>query len=88
MTRSPAATDAPAAAVAPATAPDIPDPSRLSAPDAAYRVRVSLGTGPQQQALRARLQPGMQVQASIQAEKRTLLEWAIEPLAALQAAAQ
>ena len=64
------------------------EPSRLSAPDAAYRVRVSLGTGPQQQALRARLQPGMQVQASIQAEKRTLLEWAFEPLAALQAAAQ
>lgn len=64
------------------------DPSRLSAPDAAYRVHVSLNPGPQQQALRARLQPGMQVQASIQAEKRTLLEWAFEPFAALKAAAQ
>lgn len=64
------------------------DPSRLTSPDAAYRVRVSLKAGPDVPEWRARLQAGMQVQASVQAERRTLVAWAFEPLAAMRAAAQ
>jgi len=56
-----------------------------------YRVRVALAapvatdaTG----AWRPLLKAGMRVQASLVAEKRTLLQWALEPLEALEVAAR
>ena len=39
-------------------------------------------------AWRASLKAGMRVQASLVAERRTLLQWALEPLAALRVAAR
>jgi len=54
-----------------------------------YRVRVALDAPlPDDATLawRSALKPGMHVQASLVAEKRTLLQWALEPLAALKAA--
>ena len=64
-----------------------------SSPDAAsvYRVRVTLDAGASTddvQAWRRSLKPGMRVQASLVAEHRTLLQWALEPLAALKVAAK
>jgi membrane fusion protein len=53
----------------------------------AYRVRVALDAGAQP-AWRDALRPGMRVQASLVAEHRTLLQWALEPLAALRVAAK
>ncbi len=64
-----------------------------SSPDAAsvYRVRVTLDAeAPADvvQAWRSSLKPGMRVQASLVAERRTLVQWALEPLAALKVAAR
>ena len=56
-----------------------------------YRVRVALeapAPADATAAWRPLLKPGMHVQASLVAEKRTLLQWALEPLAALKVAAQ
>lgn len=55
-----------------------------------YRVRVRLDPPPVPDALswRQALKAGMQVQASLMAEKRSLLEWALEPLATLRVAAR
>ena len=56
-----------------------------------YRVRVTLdATGPADALLawRQSLKPGMRVQAVLVAERRTLLQWALEPLAALKVAAK
>jgi membrane fusion protein len=56
-----------------------------------YRVLVALDPdGPADAAIawRDTLKPGMHVQASLVAERRTLVEWALEPLAALRAAAR
>ena len=55
----------------------------------AYRVRVALDAdapGQPQPAWRDALRPGMRVQASLVGERRTLLQWALEPLAALRVA--
>jgi len=67
------------------------DPTvRESDAKSVFRVRVTLSsaeaTDPTQD-WRARLKPGMHVQASLVAERRTLLEWVLEPLAELRAAA-
>jgi membrane fusion protein len=56
-----------------------------------YRVRVALDPdAPADAALawRASLKAGMRVQASLVAEHRTLVQWALEPLAALKVAAK
>ena len=56
-----------------------------------YRVRVALDTpaaGDATLAWRPLLRAGMRVQASLVAEKRTLLQWALEPLEALGMAAK
>jgi len=54
-----------------------------------YRVRVALSpTDNAALAWRRSLKPGMRVQASLVAEKRTLIEWVVEPLADLQVASQ
>jgi membrane fusion protein len=56
-----------------------------------YRVRVVLDApGPADDALawRRSLKAGMRVQASLVAEHRTLVQWALEPLAALKAVAR
>jgi membrane fusion protein len=56
-----------------------------------YRVRVALDAPTAADATaawRPLLKAGMHVQASLVAEKRTLLQWALEPLAALKVAAQ
>jgi membrane fusion protein len=63
---------------------------------AVYRVRVALDAPPAGSgaaaidplAWRRALKAGMHVQASLVGEKRTLVEWAIEPLAALRVAAR
>ena len=63
-------------------------PAAALAPGAdAYRVRVTLDPDAPP-AWRAALKPGMRVQASLVAERRTLLQWALEPLAALRVAAR
>ena len=53
-----------------------------------YRVRVALDADSAADALpwRAALKSGMRVQASLVAERRTLVQWAIEPLAAFKVA--
>jgi membrane fusion protein len=56
-----------------------------------YRVSVVLDAGaPAEAALawRRSLKAGMRVQASLVAERRTLVQWALEPLAALKVAAK
>ncbi len=56
-----------------------------------YRVRVTLdASAPTDAALawRQSLKAGMHVQASLVAERRTLVQWALEPLAALKVAAK
>jgi membrane fusion protein len=55
-----------------------------------FRVIVTLDTVPADAApaWRASLKAGMRVQASLVAERRTLLQWALEPLAALRVAAR
>jgi membrane fusion protein len=56
-----------------------------------YRVRVTLDAGAPADAAsawRASLKPGMHVQAALVAERRTLVQWALEPLAALKVAAR
>ncbi len=61
-----------------------------SAPDA-YRVRVTLDADAAPEAAlawRQSLKAGMRVQASLVAERRTLMQWALEPLAALRVAAK
>jgi len=67
-----------------------PEPWRARAEAAAvYRVRVTLDAPSAQdatQAWRPLLKAGMHVQASLVAEKRTLLQWALEPLEALKVA--
>ena len=58
---------------------------------AVYRVRVALDAAPagvDPQAWRRSLKAGMRVQASLVAEKRTLLDWVFEPLAELRMAAR
>jgi membrane fusion protein len=67
-----------------------PDGAPAGAPDA-YRVRVTLDADPAPDtapAWRRSLKAGMRVQASLVAERRTLMQWALEPLAALRVAAQ
>ncbi|HEX4510614.1 MAG TPA: HlyD family efflux transporter periplasmic adaptor subunit, partial [Burkholderiaceae bacterium] len=57
----------------------------------AYRVHVTLDdarAGDPTAAWRADLRPGMRVQASLVAERRTLLQWAFEPLEALRTVAR
>jgi membrane fusion protein len=56
-----------------------------------YRVRVTLDADAPAAASagwRASLKPGMRVQAALVAERRTLLQWALEPLAQLRLAAK
>jgi membrane fusion protein len=54
-----------------------------------YRVRVVIDpTDSAALAWRDALKAGMRVQASLVAEKRTLIEWVLEPLAGLQVAAR
>ena len=56
-----------------------------------FRVRVTLDAGAPADAVlawRQSLKAGMRVQASLVAEHRTLLEWALEPLSALRVAAR
>jgi len=56
-----------------------------------YRVRVTLddaAAGAAAPAWRQALKAGMHVQASLVAERRTLVQWALEPLAALKVAAR
>lgn len=56
-----------------------------------FRVRVTLDAGAPAAAVlawRRSLKAGMRVQASLVAEHRTLLEWALEPLSALRVAAR
>jgi membrane fusion protein len=54
-----------------------------------YRVRVVIDpTDNTALAWRDALKAGMRVQASLVAEKRTLIEWVLEPLAGLQVAAR
>jgi len=69
-----------------------PEPWRARMEDAAvYRVRVALDAPAAEDATlawRPLLKPGMHVQASLVAEKRTLLQWALEPLEALKVAAK
>jgi membrane fusion protein len=69
-------------------------PAALSTDDpaaAAYRVHVTLdgasGADPTAP-WRRDLRPGMRVQASLVAERRTLLQWAFEPLEAMRVAAR
>jgi membrane fusion protein len=62
-----------------------------AAQQAVFRVLVSLDAGATADASlgwRQSLKAGMRVQASLVAERRTLLEWALEPLAALRASAR
>jgi membrane fusion protein len=57
-------------------------------PQDVYRVRVAIeppGADDATAAWRPALKVGMHVQASLVAERRTLLQWALEPLAALRA---
>ena len=68
----------------------VSDGAVADAPDA-YRVRVTLDAdAPADAALawRQSLKAGMRVQASLVAERRTLIQWALEPLAALRMAAK
>ena len=61
----------------------------VAAPDDAFRVFVTLdpdAAGDAALAWRASLKAGMHVQASLVAERRTLVEWALEPLAAWRVA--
>ncbi len=56
-----------------------------------YRVRVTLDGGAPADAVlawRQSLRPGMRVQAALVAERRTLVQWALEPLGALKVAAK
>jgi membrane fusion protein len=67
-----------------------PAPAGTSA-GSVYRVRVTLDAdAPAAAALawRQSLKPGMRVQAALVAERRTLVQWALEPLAALKVAAR
>jgi len=62
-----------------------------ASPQDVFRVIVSLDAAPPADAAlawRASLKAGMRVQASLVAERRTLLQWALEPLAALRVAAK
>jgi membrane fusion protein len=64
-------------------------PSPDAAGNAVYRVRVAIdATDSAALAWRDALKAGMRVQASLVAEKRTLIEWVLEPLAGLQVAAR
>jgi len=68
-----------------------PADGAMAAPRNVFRVLVSLDPAtPADAALawRASLKAGMRVQASLVAEHRTLLQWALEPLAALKVAAR
>jgi len=68
-----------------------PADGAMAAPRNVFRVLVSLDPAtPADAALawRASLKAGMRVQASLVAERRTLLQWALEPLAALRVAAK
>ncbi len=61
------------------------------APDNVFRVVVTLdpdASGDAALAWRSSLKAGMHVQASLAAERRTLVEWALEPLAAWRVAAR
>ena len=65
--------------------------SVAGAPDNVFRVVVTLDPDASADAAlawRASLKAGMHVQASLVAERRTLVEWALEPLAAWRAAAK
>jgi membrane fusion protein len=65
--------------------------SAAGAPDNVFRVVVTLdpdAPGDAALAWRASLKAGMHVQASLVAERRTLVEWALEPLAAWRVAAR
>ena len=75
------------------TVGDLGDPTSgaLAPQQNVFRVIVALDAGaPADAALawRASLKAGMHVQASLVAERRTLLQWALEPLAALRVAAK
>ena len=69
-------------------------PSTVSADSqaaGAYRVHVTLDAATASDptgAWRRDLRPGMRVQASIVAERRTLLQWAFEPIEAMRVAAK
>ena len=74
-----------------ADAADAPAATPAMAADNVFRVIVTLDAGaPADAALawRQSLKAGMRVQASLVAERRTLVEWVFEPLAALRAAAR
>ena len=67
------------------------DAPAAGAPDNVFRVAVTLDPdvpGDAALAWRASLKAGMHVQASLVAERRTLVEWALEPLAAWRVAAK
>jgi len=70
---------------------DLGDPAgaALAPQQNVFRVTVALDAAVDAApAWRASLKPGMHVQASLVAERRTLLQWALEPLAALRMAAR
>jgi len=72
-------------------ASDLGDPASeaTASRQAFFRVIVALDAAPDAAlAWRASLKAGMHVQASLVAEKRTLLQWALEPLDALRVAAR
>ena len=75
------------------SAVDVGEPvdGATAAPRNVFRVIVTLDPAASTDAAlawRASLKAGMRVQASLVAEHRTLLQWALEPLAALKVAAR
>ena len=73
------------------SATDLGDPAAGAPAQNVFRVIVTLdpaGAADTALAWRASLKAGMRVQASLVAEHRTLLQWALEPLAALKVAAK
>ncbi|KQU73461.1 MULTISPECIES: HlyD family secretion protein [unclassified Rhizobacter] len=76
-------------AVAPADGPSADGGNNGVNSGGIYRVRVVIDpTDAAALAWRDALKAGMRVQASLVAEKRTLIEWVLEPLAGLQVAAR
>jgi membrane fusion protein len=70
------------------SAADVGDASDGTPAQNVFRVIVTLDHADGALAWRASLKAGMRVQASLVAEHRTLLQWALEPLAALKVAAR
>ena len=70
---------------------DAGDAAAPTPPQSVFRVIVALDAGAPADAVlawRQSLKAGMHVQASLVGERHTLVEWALEPLAALRVAAK